>query len=64
MISRFPRKWLYSTGWLYSIRSASRRVVTASHPCSSASSRAVATMSRSRSARSRCLRSCTDILES
>jgi hypothetical protein len=38
-MASLPLKWLYSTGWLDSTRSASRRVVTASQPSLSASSR-------------------------
>ncbi|MGX1224673.1 hypothetical protein RKD42_005932 [Streptomyces ambofaciens] len=53
MIAPLPLKWLYRTGWLYSISAASRRVVTASQPSASARSRAAVTISRSRSARSR-----------
>ena len=48
-----PGKWLYSTGWLYSISAASRRVVTASQPSASASSRAAETIRCPRSVRSR-----------
>ncbi len=43
-MASLPSKWLQRTGWLYSMRSANRRVVTASQPSLSASSRAALTM--------------------
>jgi hypothetical protein len=56
-MASFPSKWLYRTGWLYSMRSASRRVVTDSQPSASASSRAASRMTWRRCRRSRARRS-------